>query len=258
MGLIRNLADDETGVSSLYKDQTVADSYIKKRFTYSWQLLLHQAQVLEINTVIRRIQPQSILEIAPGPARLTVDLEGVKQGVMLEYSKEMLKVARKRLTEKGLDRAWELVHGNAFELSKLPGCFDFVYTFRFIRHFRWHDRSRLYGGISERLKKGGLLMFDVVNSCTRDKLDEKTTPPREDALPVYDVTYTERGFRAEMDRYGFTVISMVPVLKHFKLQSRFSSKLDDVFPNLSAYLVHIFEKVPAIHPLEWIALCKKN
>jgi ubiquinone/menaquinone biosynthesis C-methylase UbiE len=254
-----NLASNETDVSSLYQDIQVAESYIEKRFTYSWQQLLHRTQVGELNKVLRRYKPISVLEIAPGPARLATELNGIKRGTMLEYSEEMLAIARKRLQASGLENTWTVIHGNAFELNRLNESFKFIYTFRFIRHFYSDDRFRLYKGIRDRLTPGGHLVFDVVNKHTRDLLDAIAPPTKDsDSLPVYDVSYSEKSFRQEMDQHGFTVIRLQPVLPFFRIQSGISSKFDDIVPRLSGAIVRIIENIPSKTPLEWVALCQKN
>ena len=88
------LVSNEETVSALYKDTDVAQSYIDQRFSFSWNRLLHDRQVSEINNVIRDYAPSTILEVAPGPVRIATDLVGVKKGVMVEYSKEMIEVGK--------------------------------------------------------------------------------------------------------------------------------------------------------------------
>ncbi len=254
-----NIVSDENGVSSLYKDESVAKAYVEERLRFSWQRILHKTQLSKINQVIRQYQPQNVLEIAPGPARLTIEVKGVRKGFLVEYSEEMLKIARHRLKNNGLDQAWKLLHGNAFELEQIgmiPDDINFVYTFRFIRHFHKNDRVRLYKAIHAKLSTEGLLMFDVVNKSVRDRLDAKADPPSKGSLPVYDVTYTIPEFKREMENNGFKVLKMTPVLNHFALQSWVSYKLDDLMPNVVQSIVNLMEKMPSRNPLEWIALCQ--
>src|SRR5213594_1107015 len=91
-------ASDTQGVAALYQDVEVAESYIQKRFSHSWSRLLHQKQVAEVNRVLQSWQPASVLEIAPGPARIAADLRGIRWGLMLDSSAEMLALAKQRLT----------------------------------------------------------------------------------------------------------------------------------------------------------------
>ena len=215
----RHSAQDKQSVASLYQAGEVADTYIRKRFSHAWSRLLHRHQVAEVNRVIRVYRPERVLEIAPGPARITTELQGVRRGVMLEYSEAMLALAQRRLAMAGLTDVWELRHGDAFELDRLPCQCDFVYTFRFLRHFQPSDRVRLYRGMAACLPRQGLCMFDVVNQTVRQQLDAKQPPGSPGDLDVYDATYSPETFRQEMQAHGFEVLRLVPIVTHFALQS---------------------------------------
>ena len=231
------LADRETSVADLYQDKKVALEYEHKRFFFSWQRLLHWKQVNTVQRLIHEYNFEGVLELAPGPARLAKDIEGISSGYMVEYSQEMLEVVRNILHENGKDSMWNIVHGNAFnlqDLSELQEKFSMIYSFRFIRHFEVQDRSRLYGHIHDRLAKNGILIFDVVNKVIRDKLDARSGPKTEDRLPVFDATYTVENFKQEMQENVFDVLDMIPVLGNFKWQSWLSYKLDDVIPGISS------------------------
>jgi SAM-dependent methyltransferase len=258
MALHGSSAHDEQSVGALYEDLAVAETYIRQRFGHAWGQVLHQKQAAEINQVIEETRPENILEIAPGPARLATELKGVRRGLMIDNSAPMIALAKHRLQEAGRAHLWEVKHGNAFELEKLRRRFDFLFTFRFIRHFRQEDRERLYAAIGACLNPGGLLMFDVVNKTVRDRLDQRQ--PRKDPgeLDVYDATYSADSFRREMGEYGFKVIRLAPVIHHFFLQSRVSYRLGYRLPKLSSALVRWLEMIPSQQPLEWIALCQKS
>lgn len=251
------VAMQESTVKALYQDTAVSEKYIQDRFTWAWSRHLHRTQVAALNALIGEHRFASILEVAPGPARLTTDLVGVQSGVMVEASEAMLSVARDRLKQRGLSAIWDVRHGNAFELDALGRTFDFAYTFRFIRHFEERDRRRLYAQLAGRLNLRGLLVFDVVNRPTREAVDRKYGGAPKTELPVYDVTYLESEFRAEMAANGFEVLSMKPVLRCFLLQAALSYKLQSRIPALADGLVKALEYVPAKNPLEWIAVCRK-
>lgn len=253
------LADEIHSVGAIYKDKAIADSYLDKRLQFSWQRLLHENQVAAINRAIDTNRPATVLELAPGPARLSVLLEGVKRGVMVENSEEMIKIARRRLAERGLEAAWQVIGGNAFELDRIlpTDTFNFAYTFRFIRHFREPERMRLYELLRGRLSAGGLLMFDVVNAPTRNAIEARIKTRSLDEIAIYDVSYTADEFADEMKNNGFRVVSMEPVIARFVLQSWLSYKLDDVAPRFASGAVRLLEKIPAQQPLEWVALCQK-
>lgn len=251
-----SIADEEKSVASLYKDFEVAEAYIRQRFNFSWSRTLHKKQVAEINRIISKYQPSSILEVAPGPARIATELSGVRHGTMIEYSEEMLALARRRLEEAGLDTVWDVRHGNAFHLEQSQQQFDLLYTFRFIRHFKLDDRVRLYQAFRACLNPGGLFVFDVVNERVRKRIDMKKDNEAGDNLNVYDVCYSAKYFKEEMRDFGFEVLYLMPVMKYFFIQSWLSYKFDSHMKNLSYTIINLLEKIPSKEPLEWIAVCR--
>lgn len=251
-------AQDEQSVRSLYEDLRVAETYIRQRFGHAWGRVLHQKQAAEINKVIEETKPENILEIAPGPARLATELKGVRRGLMIDNSAPMLALAKRRLQQASLAQLWEVEQGNAFELEKLRRRFNFVFTFRFIRHFRQVDRERLYSAVGACLERAGLLMFDVVNKSVRDRLDACQLHKDPSQLDVYDITYSADSFHREMQANGFKIIRLTPVINHFFLQSWISHRFGQRLTKPSSALVSLLEMIPSQEPLEWIALCQKS
>jgi ubiquinone/menaquinone biosynthesis C-methylase UbiE len=254
---ISKLASEEKTVSALYQDSTVASKYIEARFTLSWQQLLHESQVQYLQQSIDHWKPNNILEIAPGPARLSCELVGIRQGTLLEYSAEMINIARHRLQVYNHTNAWTIVHGNAFNLEDCRGPFDFIYTFRFIRHFDINHRKRLYNTIHKRLHPKGIFIFDVVNSIYV-QYPHLSNTQNYDALPVFDIGYSSNQFFKEMQDNGFKVVDLYPIIRHYRTQSWISSKLYDRTPGISRLLVKTIEAIPSRNPLEWIAVCQKT
>ncbi|HZN59992.1 MAG TPA: class I SAM-dependent methyltransferase [Planctomycetota bacterium] len=252
-------AQNEDSVRKLYQSTDVATKYIQERFAWAWSRLLHETQVKVLNDLLASHRPASVLEVAPGPARIAPDLKGVARGTMVEASEPMIEVARERLRRYGLERVWNVKHGNAFDLAALGQTFDFVYTFRFLRHFEESDRRRLMAQVRTVLNASGVLVFDVVNQVIREAIDarEKRAPPQ-GALPVYDVTYLEPAFRAELASEGFEVVALRPAIRHYFLQSWLSYRLGTRLPKLAWMLVNSVERIPAAHPLEWVAVCRRS
>jgi len=248
---------DERSVKELYHDETVAREYIDERLRHSWWRHLHEVQVAEINRVIARHSPADVLEIAPGPARLAPDLHGVKKGLMVEASPHMIDAARHRLREAHLANVWDIVEGNAFDLAPLDRRFDFVFTFRLIRHFDAPERRRIYEQVAERLRPGGHFLFDVVNSITRARIDAREGARH--GLDVFDATY--RGsveVCAELEPCGFDLVRLRGVLNHFERQSRLSYRLDRRFFRAALAMIRATDRIPAVHPLEWVAVLRKK
>ena len=254
-------AKQEPDVRKLYEDEKVAEDYVQDRFQQAWSRLLHRTQVNCVNHLIAQSDFKRVLEVAPGPARLTAEIDGVRNGTLVEASAEMIEVARHNLEKAGKYDSWNLCHGNAFELNRLGKSFDFVFTFRFIRHFETQDRFRLYEQFHSVLEPGGTLCFDVVNDISRARVDAqeaKDDDQNSKELSVYDVTYSDASFRAEMDQAGFEVVAMHPTIRHMAAQSWVSHKIGPRIEALASILVSGLELIPSANPLEWVAVCRKR
>src|SRR4029077_1201841 len=129
-------------------------------------------------------------------------------------------------------------------LEKLGRKFSFVFTFRFIRHFRQEERVRLYRSIDLCLEPGGLLMFDVVNKTVRLKMDSRNPIKPKGELDVFDETYSAESFRGEMEQHGFQVCRFMPIINHFVFQSWISHRLGYRLPKLSSAFVRFLEMIP--------------
>jgi hypothetical protein len=53
-------------------------------------------------------------------ARIAVDFKGVRDGLMVEYSEEMLNLEKHPPSSAGLESLWEMHQQNAFDLESLP------------------------------------------------------------------------------------------------------------------------------------------
>jgi ubiquinone/menaquinone biosynthesis C-methylase UbiE len=252
-------ADSPGTVAAIYADSSIAASYLQKRMKFSWQRLLHRRQVAVLNEVIARYRPRSVLEVAPGPARLAVELRGIERGVMVENSLEMIAISHKRLAEADLAGIWTVQQGDAFHLAAaLPEIgFDLAYTFRFLRHFKEPERAQLYAQIARQLAPGGKLVFDVVNARIREPIERKQQARADGEISIYDVWYTREAFTDEMRSHGFETLQMIPVIRHFAMQAWLSHKGEDIAPGAISGVVNLLESLPSREPLEWIAICKK-
>jgi SAM-dependent methyltransferase len=254
------LADEQRSVAAIYESGAIAGAYLDKRMQFSWQRMLHQKQVAFLDRTIASLAPTNLLEVAPGPARLAVELTHKTRGTMVENSEEMIAIARQRLAGAGLAQQWEVKQGDAFNLGGYvtPESFDFAYTFRFLRHFRTPEREQLYANLRQSLKSGGHLVFDVVGDVVFQQVEARNPQRASGEIAIYDVTYTAQTFTEEMARNGFDVVKLYPILKHFSLQSLLSYKLDDVIGPLIPPALGLLEILPSSAPLEWVAVCRKR
>ena len=131
-------------IRGAYAQTDTAEEYVDKRFASAWGSVVHAAQVRVVNEVIRTYAVKRVLELAPGPARISRDVAGFERGYLCEFNDSMLRVARRRLA--GAAIPWQMVRGDAFHLPFKPSLdLDMVYSFRFVRHFEAENHTALYG-----------------------------------------------------------------------------------------------------------------
>jgi len=242
-------------IRAAYSGKKISAQYTEERFTTSMGAILHQHQLAFLNQVLAQHGIQSIVEIAPGPARLTAEakLRGGQTGIMIEINRNMLERARNRLETIRNRPYWSMIQGDAFHLP-LQGSFDFCYTFRLIRHFTVEDRRAIYQEIRRILKPGGLLLFDAVNQEVSAPLRQMEGP---ETYPIYDVLFRREELVAELHENGFDIATWEPVYPSFWLQRRLQIYLAPRLPKLAHQLIHWLEQAPGYAPLEWMVLCKK-
>jgi ubiquinone/menaquinone biosynthesis C-methylase UbiE len=240
-------------IRGAYSDTATAEEYVDRRFTSAWGSVMHAAQVKTVNDVIQAHRVERVLELAPGPARLSRDVSGFLRGYLCEFNDSMLQVARRRLRDAAA--RWHLVRGDAFHLPfQDSASLDLVYTFRFIRHFEAADRSALYRQIHGVLKPGGLFIFDAVNDRVGRPARTRDDPAN---CPVFDEFYTRASLQAELVAHGFTTIALVDVIRHMTLQQRIQVLIGPRSNGLARRLISLLERVPG-DPLEWVVVCRKQ
>ncbi len=235
-----------------YSDLDTASLYIDKRFEAPIGRILHEHQVKFINNFIKDHDIKNILEIACGPARLTSEVEGFKQGIAIDFNESMLSVAKKRLNILNKLDKWQLYQADAFNLD-LNKKFDLIYSFRFIRHFMKDDRIRLYNIIKKHLVTGGYLIFDVVN--------EQVSYPHRlkagiDKFKIYDKLFKRQEFIDEMEENGFLVEKLEPTQVHYDLLYKLQIYISPRSYSLAYRLMNFIEYNLKANPMEWIALCR--
>ena len=235
-----------------YEDDAVAGEYIEKRFTAPVYSVEHDKQVRILNAVIRKVVPKRILEIAPGPARLTHDVNA--GGIAVDNSESMLRIARSRM--KSSPFRWKFVKGDAFSLRFPPRSFDLVFTFRFIRHFEKPDRERLYAQVRKVLSRGGYFVFEIPN---RRKNRTVRGIVGEEKYNVYDFLTEEDEIIRELESNGFEVLQMIGTSKHFFTQV-FISKLSSFLrvAGLGKKAIRAVDRIHGENPLEWVLICRKK
>ncbi len=251
--------EDKHDIQSAYRDTNLAGGYIPERFGRPMGSVQHERQVAWVREALRANGCRRVLELAPGPARLTAHVQGNFDGVAMDYSPEMLSLARKRLGETSMAGRWRLVRGDAFVLPFPDGALDAVYTFRFVRHFREDKRRALVSEIRRVLRPGGVYLSDFEHAPpAREKGNESGGRDRTPAGWIYDALLTPEEIAAEMESLGFATAEIRPNIRHPRLQGQFDRKPGWGFGGLRRCIVRCLERIPGKEPLEWLVLGRKR
>lgn len=241
--------DRQDELQKYYQDQRVVDEYLRRRTAQPLNNLLHRSQVGFLNSVLRDHKPARVLEIAPGPARLTAELDFGGSVVAMDYSPAMLRTARARLRERG--RGWSVLRGDAFTLPFAPGSFDMVFTLKFVRHFQPEDRQRLYREIRRVLRPGGFFVLDGQNRAISLPHREKKGLER---YPIYDVLYDRDEMIREFEAADFRVLRVDGMVNHFALQQQLNRLRRVGLAAVASALIRAAEYVPTRNPSTWMVL----
>jgi SAM-dependent methyltransferase len=238
----------EGEIQRAYAGERTAARYVRDRFSSPLYQLIHEKQVRAVQQVIDRTRPQSALEVAPGPGRITRDVRPTGRLVCLEYNEGMIEHGRAAC---GGRVQW--VRGNAFELPFAAGEFELAYSFRFVRHFHLPDRRRLYDGIRRVLRPGGYFVMDAVNERVSGPLRRRDPA----GYTIYDELYSPDRLRAELADAGFEVVRLEPVQKCFGWQCRSQVLLGPRADWLNRLVIRALERLPFRDGLEWIVTCRR-
>jgi len=235
-----------------YQDKDVADDYMRLRTSQPLNGVLHRRQVRFLNDQLAARAPGAVLEIACGPGRLTAALRGVRMGVAVDSSAEMLSTAQQRMN--GAGQSWAFLRTDAFVLPFQSESFDAVYTLRFVRHFQLPERQRLYQEVRRVLRPRGLFMIDALN---RDVSQPYRVKRGLERYHIYDVLYRREEVEAELHAAGFRIVAIEGMIKHFGLQRRLNRLRRVNLDAVATALIASLELVPSTNPSGWMLVCEK-
>jgi SAM-dependent methyltransferase len=238
--------EDEIGLA--YEGNATAANYVAQRFRSEVHALLHEHQVATVNRWLSQLTECNALEIAPGPGRVTRDIRWTNSLTCLEFNDGMIEEGKRNCRN---DVRW--VRGNAFELP-FSEQFDYVFSFRFVRHFHRDDRARLYEQIRGVLRPGGMFTLDAVNAVVSRPLREANP----EAYPVYDKLYEgEWELRTELRKEGLEVVELKPVQRWYSAQYRAQVVLGPRSRLLCRAAIRTLERLRRGPALEWIVTCRR-
>jgi SAM-dependent methyltransferase len=236
-----------------YQDDRVAREYVDQRFITPLGALLHARQVGVVQDLIRAHGIRRAAELAPGPARLTVDvLPLLTQATLLDASGQMLAEARRRLAARSLDGRARFVQADAFRLP-IRDQFDLVYSFRLIRHFERADRLRLYAQMGGILGSGGWLVFDAVNATVSAPLRARAKPGE---YAHFDAMLRPKAIGEELGDAGFQLVALHGVQRRYPALAKCQIYLAPRSAAVARAAMEVIDRLGG-EPLEWVVVCRR-
>lgn len=240
-------------IRAAYQEDTRADDYISTRYENDpMGRANHDHQVRVLRRLVSQHGIKQLLEVATGPARLTVHLPRLELGVGVEQSPAMIRVAQERLKSFGRDD-WRVEQGDAFHLPYQSREFDATISFKLVRHFDRPDRILLLQSMQRAVRPRGHVILDVANDVAYRWLYAKWGLEKG---WIADYWLTPDDFRQEAREAGFGRVRLIPIQPSISLQYYCWAHLHRVSPLLASGVGRVLEHWPVGQPLEWIAVCE--
>lgn len=240
-------------IKKAYRVHERVAHYIESRYEAdTFGRRVHEGQARHLKRSINRLKPDQLLEIACGPARLTVHVPPVRRAVALDQSPAMLALAAERLKE-ALNPTWELVGGDAFDLPFAVNEFDTVLSFKLLRHFDRSNRHALLAQVRRVLRPGGYFMVDVPHRPAYEWLLKKWGVA---GSWIEDCWFSIAEVERELKQSGFRLVEAHPVMANVKLQYYLFSHMQRSLSGVGDALCRANNVLPFGQPYEWLVTCR--
>ena len=240
-------------IKGFYDDPDVVKNYLEKRTAQPLNSVLHELQATFLKQVIDSCSVMQVLDLAPGPARLSTELNSPPLAVAMDFSPNMLKEARRRIVARG--KRWHLVQGDGYHLPFAAESFDLVYSVRFIRRFDRSRRDKLYAEIKRVLRPDGFFIMDAQNRVV-------AFPHRMsrglDRYPIYDELFLRHELVGELEENGFRVKQVEGMMRRFALQCWLNRLRRYRLASLARVIIRALEHTNDRNPSTWMVLCQKR
>ena len=197
-----------------YNREEIAKSYEKLRFSNLAGIIEHRITLNIINSLINKYKPELLLEIATGPGRITKDIKLWNKAIGIDYSNNMLKLAKKNVNNPN----WKFIEADINKMPFKQNYFDMVVTFRLLIHFTNKQRQNAYKKIKKILKNKGIFIFDMGNKDYKKpglinlllnfyRIFKKESEDK--LLPkIYNNPATLKEINKELKKYKFKIIKI--------------------------------------------------
>lgn len=203
----RHLVRGTAALRAYYQRQSVAEDYDRERFAAypqnCFDLMERQSVSVLLEHLLRGRKNVHLLDLASGTGRILRELLPFGQCTACDASPAMLEQLRARYGESQVTvQALDLLSDEITEQ------YDAVTVFRFIRHYEYGTRRKLWEKLRGALNENGVLLFDVPN--VRFEI-----PHRQwngwGKYHIYDVFWTKRAIAQELADNGLRLAALVPV-----------------------------------------------
>jgi SAM-dependent methyltransferase/tetratricopeptide (TPR) repeat protein len=193
-------------LASYYTQSDIANRYIANRFVTP---PFDQLNAQELEAVRKLIRAKfggrtdlTLLDLASGTGRLLPALLPFGSVTALDRSSAMLEASREHASAEV-----RRISGDVFD-STMSDQFHVVTCGRFLRHFEYPDRKRIYQRFHDLLLDDGIGIVDVPDPKFENGLRDKLGWEK---FGVYDVFWTLSSFRDELRQNGFQLARFEPV-----------------------------------------------
>ncbi|HWF37656.1 MAG TPA: methyltransferase domain-containing protein [Candidatus Acidoferrales bacterium] len=207
----RELVRGREALAIYYTQASVANRYIADRFAAP---PFDQLNAQELEAVPKLIRAKfggrtdlKLLDFASGTGRLVPTLVPFGAVTALDGSAAMLAASD------GANAAVRCIQGDVFHTA-MNERFHVLACGRFLRHFEYPDRKRIYRRFRELLRTDGLAIVDLPDPQFECDIRDRTGWGN---FPIYDVFWTLPSFRDELRQNGFQLASFTPVGKNVQI-----------------------------------------
>lgn len=195
------------GMRSYYSDSRIAEEYDETRFTENpikmYDMLEREAINLIIRQNFKRYGELTLLDIASGDGRILRELVQYGDVTAVENSLFMISVSARKLKT---SNKMSYIKENFFEFHS-DSTYDVITAFRFIRHFNYTERQKIYKKIHNMLNDNGVFIADFPDKEIESQLRDKEWFK----YNVYDVFWTKQELIHELADNNLELVRSIDI-----------------------------------------------
>lgn len=194
-------------IRQYYSNDNIANDYNDTRFK-DYPMNIYDAFEREaVDIIIENefgTKDLKLLDIATGDGRILQ--ENLKYGecTVIDSSKEMIDIVLRKYCD---NNNLTIIKGDYFT-QPINGTFDVITCFRYLRHFEYSERKKIYEKVRSNIDNKGIFIFDIPNLNVELKLRELSGWNK---FNIYDVFWTEESIKEELQSNGFIVKYIIPI-----------------------------------------------